>query len=184
MVVPVCLAACGGGSKAPGVASLGTTPATTALTPTNAASQAGPTGARGPANGGLTLEQYVTCMHAHGVPTFPNPIVTATSIRLRVPSTLASSPHFASAQSACRKLLPALAGGGAATITPADHADYVKAAQCMRAHGFPTFPDATISGSQVHFQVPASINASSTQFANAVATCRKLIPPGLPYSDA
>jgi hypothetical protein len=69
------------------------------------------------------------------------------------------------------------------TITPADQADYVKAARCMRSHGVPDFPDPTFENNSVKFNIPSSIDPNSPQAKNAAAICVKLIPAGLPYSN-
>jgi len=54
--------------------------------------------------------KYVACMRAHGLPTFPDPIVHGGNIGLRVPAGVRpGSPQFQAAQKACVPLLP---GGG------------------------------------------------------------------------
>jgi hypothetical protein len=68
------------------------------------------------------------------------------------------------------------------TITPADQADYLKAANCMRSHGIPDFPNPTFENNTVTFNIPPNIDPNSSQAKNAEAICVKLIPPGLPYS--
>jgi hypothetical protein len=68
-------------------------------------------------------------------------------------------------------------------ITLADQGDYLKAAECMRSHGVPGFPDPTFESNTVTFNVPPNIDPNSSQAKRAVATCSKLIPPGLPYSN-
>ena len=68
-------------------------------------------------------------------------------------------------------------------ITPGDQGDYLKAAECMRSHGVPDFPDPTFGNNTVTFNVPPNIDPNSSQAKSAVATCSKLIPPGLPYSN-
>jgi hypothetical protein len=70
------------------------------------------------------------------------------------------------------------------TITPADQADYLKAAACMRSHGIPDFPDPTFQNNTVTFNIPPSIDKNSPQARSAVAICQKLIPTGLPYSSS
>jgi hypothetical protein len=69
------------------------------------------------------------------------------------------------------------------TITPADQADYLKAATCMRSHGVPNFPDPVFENGSVTFTVRTPIDTSSSQYESALATCQKLIPAGLPYSS-
>jgi hypothetical protein len=68
-------------------------------------------------------------------------------------------------------------------ITPADQADYLKAAECMRSHGVPDFPDPTFGNGTVTFNAPPNIDPNSPQARSAVGACSKLIPPGLPYSN-
>jgi hypothetical protein len=69
------------------------------------------------------------------------------------------------------------------TITPADQADYLNAARCMRSHGVPDFPDPTFENNSVKFNIPSNIDPNSPQAKNAAAICVKLIPAGLPYSN-
>jgi hypothetical protein len=69
------------------------------------------------------------------------------------------------------------------TITPADQADYLKAATCMRSHGVSDFPDPTFANNNVTFNIPPNIDPNSPQAKSAEAICVKLIPPGLPYSN-
>ena len=68
------------------------------------------------------------------------------------------------------------------TFTAQQQADYLKAAACMRRHGIAGFPDPVFSGGDVHFPLPAGMNANSTQFLRAREICEQLIPNGLPYS--
>ena len=70
------------------------------------------------------------------------------------------------------------------TITPADQADYLKAATCMRSHGVSDFPDPTFQNNNVTFNIPPNIDPNSAQAKSAEAVCVKLIPPGLPYSNS
>jgi hypothetical protein len=69
------------------------------------------------------------------------------------------------------------------TITPADQADYLNAASCMRSHGIPDFPDPTFGNNTVTYNIPPNIDPSSSQAKTAESICVKLIPPGLPYSN-
>jgi hypothetical protein len=68
------------------------------------------------------------------------------------------------------------------TITAADRVDYLKAAACMRTHGFPGFPDPTFPDNGVQVAIPPSIDQDSSRFTNAATICTKLIPAGLPYT--
>lgn len=94
------------------------------------------------------------------------------------------SPQFATAQAACRNLLPVgVLPPLETTLTPAEQADYLKAVACLHSHGFPQVPDPTFTGGKVHISTPSDIDQSSPQFEKALTTCRKLIPAELPYSS-
>jgi hypothetical protein len=69
------------------------------------------------------------------------------------------------------------------TITSADRLAYLKAAACVRSHGFPDFPNPTFGKNTVTFNVPPDINPNSPQAKKAQRICVNLIPPGLPYSN-
>jgi hypothetical protein len=118
-------------------------------------------------------------MRAHGVPRFPDPIGIVHGKPVFAAPVDPHLPHFGSANQACRSLLPTFGGG---QITAEDQADYLKAARCMRAHGVLGFPDPVFAGGQVTFPNPSDFNSHTRQFLRAETTCRKLIPPGLPYS--
>jgi hypothetical protein len=121
-------------------------------------------------------------MRSHGVPQFPDPDSTGDLPKRQVVDARNSNPsRFAGASNACQQLSPS---GGAAqqAVTPADQADYLRAAACMRSHGFPDFPDPTFPNSTVSVDIPPSVNQDSPRFKRAAATCTRLIPAGLPYS--
>ena len=171
-------AACGGGGShgsANAVAHLGTTTSTA-----GSALGAGPGPGRGPTKIGGDLMKYSSCMRAHGVADFPNPVISANSVGLQINPTIAGSPDFKTAQAACQHLLPVRPT--AQNFTTAQQADYLKEAQCMRAHGINGFPDPDFSGGGIRFPLPQGMNANSTQFEAAREICQKLIPNGLPYS--
>jgi hypothetical protein len=119
-------------------------------------------------------------MRAKGVTNFPNPVVSAQSVSLELTPAMASSPKFNAAQAACQKYLPP--GSASQQITTKDQAAYLKAADCMRAHGIVGFPDPVFSGGGVGFPRPKGMDANSTQFLRAREICEMLIPAGLPFS--
>lgn len=171
-------AACGGGGShgsANAVAHLGTTTSTAGSAP-----GAGPAPGGGPTKIGADLMKYSSCMRAHGVADFPNPVISANSVGLQINPSIVGSPDFKTAQAACQHLLPVRPT--AQNFTTAQQADYLKAAQCMRAHGINGFPDPDFSGGGIRFPLPQGMNANSTQFEAAREICQKLIPNGLPYS--
>jgi hypothetical protein len=86
-------------------------------------------------------------MRSHGVPGFPDPTTRAFKFSLTPASGNARSPAFRSAVSACQHLLP---DGGPSSESPARRQARIAAelafARCVRAHGFPSFPDPNSSG--------------------------------------
>ena len=170
LVVPLTATACGSGSTSPNVANLGSATSTVTSYATS----------------GTSLEKLAACMRSHGVPQFPDPINNGTTLHLQVgPGGVdPESAQYQSALAACSSLAPGgLLGALAHTITPAQQLDYLKAAACVRAHGVADFPDPTITDGHVKFVPPPGLNINSPQVQAAIATCRKLIPAGLPYSD-
>jgi hypothetical protein len=173
----VLAAACGGSTSGPGVASLGQTSATTGSSGANSES------APGRENSALA---YVNCMRTHGEPDMPDPDFSGGHVNIDINASSGvdpKSPRFTAANNACKYLVPKGGTPGADTITPADQADYLKAAACMRSHGIPNFPDPTFQNNDVEFNTPTPIDTKSSQYRSALATCQKLIPAGLPYSS-
>jgi hypothetical protein len=125
-------------------------------------------------------------MRSHGVPSFPDPDGSGGIPKQAVVSALqaVSSAQAQAAGNACNHLMPGggLSGQPSQTITAQDQHYYLEAVACLRAHGFPGFPDPVFSGGSVSFQIPSSIDTTSTQFIHAQQVCSKLIPAGLPHS--
>jgi hypothetical protein len=174
-------AACGGSPSA-GVASIGTT--TTAAPEASSGSGTTAEAARAGSIGADALK-FAACMRSHGVKNFPNPVISAHQVSIKIGPAVGvnpKSPMFQSALAHCRALLPE-GGPGGGTITPADQVDYLKAAQCMRDHGIVGFPDPIFSHGNVRFVLPAGMNSNAMPFLKARVICEKLIPAGLPYSS-
>lgn len=110
---------------------------------------------------------FSRCMRSHGVPNFPDP---GPQGNLSPSQAGVAKQGSAAAYDACKHLLP----GGSATPQQRQHkvAFALKAAQCLRRHGFPTFPDPTGSGQDVH---AAGINPNSPQFQAAESACEKQV---------
>jgi hypothetical protein len=163
----VMFAACGRSSQA-GVASLGSSTTTTVRSATSQNAQ---------------FAIFGSCMRSHGEPQFQNPIASGKTVTFQVtPSLGIGTPRYAQAAAACRRYLPpGPPPPGMQQISQAVETDYLKAVACIHTHGFPSVPDPTFIGGSVHIDVP-SIYKNSSSFQRAVATCRKLIPAGLPYS--
>jgi hypothetical protein len=164
------LASACGGNNAPGVASVGSnTPSPSASTPGAASASSGPLA-------------FAQCMRTHGVPRFPDPDSQGSFPPFNAG---VSKQTSLAAQSACKHLLSH--GGSAGTpqqrqekLTVALHF-----AQCMRKHGFPTFPDpASQPGGSTGFDVGGTgIDPSSPQFKATQQTCENQVVPRSSSSD-
>lgn len=95
------------------------------------------------------LVSFAHCMRSHGVPGFPDPTSSPRDFKFALDprSGNARSPAFRAAVGACQHLLP---DGGPSGESPARRQAQIAAglafARCLRAHGFPAFPDPTSSG--------------------------------------
>lgn len=91
---------------------------------------------------------YSHCMRSHGVPNFPNPTPNGQIPKAQVVAAVVSSPQSPMAERACRHLLPesGLGPPEAARSTRTRLTDALAFARCMRARGFPAFPDPTTQG--------------------------------------
>ncbi|MHB1929129.1 MAG: hypothetical protein ACYCUG_06870, partial [Acidimicrobiales bacterium] len=102
---------------------------------------------------------YASCMRSHGVPNFPDPDSSGGISKQGVVSALqaVSSAQAQTADNACNHLMPGagLSGQPSQTITTQDQHYYLETAACVRAHGFPNFPDPAFSGGSVSFQIPS-----------------------------
>ncbi len=141
------------------------------------ATACGPGPAGGPSSAaGTTAYQkavaFAQCMRSHGAPSWPDPnsqggftVTPATNHKFAAP---------ASAQKACRHLLP----NGGKKVAPAETQQEIsktlKFTACMRSHGVPAFPDPSAGGG---FSLAGTdINAGSPQFQAAQKACQKIAP--------
>ena len=108
-------------------------------------------------------------MRAHGVPDFPDPDSQGTFPPLTQQALGVSKQTSLAAQQACEHLL----SRGGSTATPQQRqqkfAFGLKVARCLRAHGFPGFPDPSASSQGL----PPGIDPSSPQFQAAETTCEQ-----------
>ena len=129
-----------------------------------------------------TALAFARCLRSHGLPNWPDPTSSGVFDKSKLRRTGYSVSQVRAVEDgACRHLLPSGPPQGQ-TITAADRTDYLKAAACMRSHGYPDFPDPTFQNNTVQANVPSSINQDSPPFKSAAEICTKLIPAGLPYS--
>jgi hypothetical protein len=114
---------------------------------------------------------YAQCMRSHGVPNFPDPHPAG---GFGDTTQVQSDPNYASADSACKSLLP---NGGTGKGSQNED-QLLQIAQCMRTHGVPKYPDPnpnpTVNPRIALAQ--AGIDVNSPQFQSASQICERLYP--------
>jgi hypothetical protein len=94
--------------------------------------------------------KYSRCMRAHGVPSFPDPIVNTgnghQSIGIKVTPTETGSPQFKTAEGACQGIMPMPSPSQIAQQQRAEEQGKLAFAQCIRKHGITSFPDPNPQG--------------------------------------
>ena len=150
--------------------------ATAGLVLAAVACSSSPSSSSAPASGGGTGSEpatgmlaYAQCVRAHGMPNWPDP--GADGHEPASTKNLVSDPHFATADHACRHLIP----GGTSAQFAADARQYVRFAQCVRAHGVPNFPDPSTDpdGSPVFNLANSGVNVQSPQVQSAALGCQR-----------
>ena len=116
--------------------------------------------------------RFSACMRSHGVTNFPDPTTSPHEFKISLNPTVAQSPGFEPAFTACRHLLP---GGGphqGAARSQSQIAELVAFARCLRTHGFPSFPDPTSTGQLTHEMLAqAGINLNQPAVVQAADAC-------------
>jgi hypothetical protein len=139
----------------------------------------------GATSGQLTIPKmdvFAQCMRSHGVPDFyfspAHPSSPFVMFGYAVPlSADPSSPQFQAGQKACGHVL-GLPSGPPPAVTAAQLRGLLRAADCMRVHGYPGYPDPSEqSGAITVPLLPSSIDTNSPQFQAALKKCHPA-PPG------
>lgn len=157
---------CSSSGGNPQVASLGSTTTTQAVASNAAAGILGQT----PQKVYEDEVAFAECMRLHGLPAYPDPTPPSSRGLTMSPPADQSSPHYKAAYSTCKHLLPDGGGPPTASEIAAAVATMVREAQCMRTHGFPTFPDPIHTAHQIGFDI-SGIDRNSPLFQRASATC-------------
>lgn len=146
-------------------------------------------GASSPPNPAQALAAYAQCMRHHGLPGLyithapsnPNPSTTVIiGDGLAIEGANPTSPQFQAAANACQHLLPQGPPPTAAQL----HQQFLRAlrsARCMRAHGYPDWPDPRVVNGRVGIPFPTSIDTGSPQFQSAAKRCGE--PAGFPPGE-
>jgi hypothetical protein len=119
------------------------------------------------------------CMRANGLSGFPDPVAGPGGVGLPLSVNADGSltadgqtfagPALKSAERACREYLPP-AGGPPPQMAASQRRRALAFARCMRAHGVPSFPDPSFSGTG-RAQLPAAVDPQSPAFRSAARVC-------------
>jgi hypothetical protein len=126
---------------------------------------------------------FSQCMRSNGVPNFPDPDTTGAIPKESLQQLGVSSNRFASAQSACRHLLPNGGRGPTAAQVAQGRALSLAFSQCVRRHGVPNFPDPDSTG-RIPDPATVGIDQGSPKFEAANRACGKYRPPYMPSNAA
>jgi hypothetical protein len=119
---------------------------------------------------------FVQCLRSHGEPTFPDPR-PGHLITVEGSGTGGNSGGpLTQAVDACRQLAPRTSTTGG-HVTSQELSQALKAVQCLRGHGEPTFPDPQVVNGTLDFSVQPGV-IQSAQFQAALNACRSLLPKG------
>lgn len=130
-------------------------------------------------NPAVAVASFVGCMHDHGLPgvhvthaaSAPNPSDPNVDAYLgggiEVEGANGNSPQFNSAMKACLHLLGMNPPNG--TETHQQFMQGLQTARCMRAHGYPNWPDPQANTPGVY--VPTNVDMNSPQFQAAAKAC-------------
>jgi hypothetical protein len=127
------------------------------------------------------LDAFAQCLRSHGVPNFyfsgtgsspgsGETVVFGHSIPAGINP---RSPEFQAAMGACRHLVgaPSAPAPGPAA---AQLRGLVKAAACVRAHGYPTFPDPAVQDGGIFFPpLTGGIDPNSPRFEATLRACHE-----------
>lgn len=121
---------------------------------------------------------FARCLRAHGVPNFPDP--NASGQEPPGWKQLIFTRHGQAAVGACSYWGNRIHNDVAAQ-NQAAMGEYVRFAQCMRAHGLPDFPDPVNAEGRVEFVLSASqdgFDPHSPQVLAKAHQCESVLPPG------
>ena len=144
-------------------------------------SPASPAGNSSPSDPAAQALAYSKCMRSHGVPDFPDPKISSNGGGTSVSQGVGTrgdlnpgNPAFKAASRVCRSLQPA--GSNPPAQSAQELATDVKFADCIRSHGYPSFPDPDSRGV---FNLPAAINRTrrSSALPRTPARSRRTYTP-------
>jgi hypothetical protein len=163
----VLLAAACGGSRAAGVAQVGTTSGRGSSS--SSASAASTQGTKALA--------YSRCMRSNGVLAYPDPSSSGGVDKSKVTAARSSvgGPRFDAAVNACKHLLPASQAGPTAAEVQQVMNAMANVARCIRSHGVPNWPDPSLDVGRPTFDIH-DIDYRAPKISAAIHRCQHLMP--------
>jgi hypothetical protein len=160
------VAACGGGDKTGGVASLSGSSKPTATTSASSSKDFK-----------QAALEFARCMRQHGID-MPDPKFTGNggvtqSLKAGPGGKGPDDPKFKAAQQACQKYMPN--GGTAKKPNPQEQQQMLAFARCMRQHGI-DMPDPGANGGIVVNGGPGTVKPDDPKFKAAQQACQNLLP--------
>jgi hypothetical protein len=142
-------------------------------------------GASNASSAGQVMSTYARCLQIHGLSVYASPHRPGSALPpAGVPFVHGwtivgdglNSPGYPAANKACRHLLPTTAPPAADLHQQLIRA--LKGAACVRARGYPGFPDPTDQPGYLYWPpLPSSIDRSSPQFESTMKACGVWDPP-------
>jgi hypothetical protein len=129
--------------------------------------------------------QYAQCVRTHGIPNFPDPVVTGGHLEMPAGGADTSKRALSAnqaAQTACRPILnqlPASAQRSPRPVTAQDMQNLLKFAQCVRAHGVPRWPDPDANGEFPLETAGLGAEGKSPRVQQAMQACRQYWSKGI-----
>lgn len=126
------------------------------------------------------------CIREHGVPNFPDPVVSAGQLTVPGFDEGAAPPGADAAVAACRSIVerlpPSALGEGEDRPGPEDVTQLIKFAQCIREHGIPDWPDPKADGSFPIIGTPLEREGKSPRMQRATEACQQYWNGGISAS--
>jgi hypothetical protein len=158
LALTLAVAACGGGVKTSGVASL------------NGADQPTATSSPGASNDRRMALNWARCMRQHGI-NLPDPQLSGDNIIQRLPTRAEqNSAKFKAAEQACKQYLPN--GGRPAPPSAQERQQALAFARCMRQHGI-DMPDPQITANGIDQPLPLRMARDDPRLTAAEQACHQ-----------
>ena len=178
----ITVAACGGGPAGPHVASLGQSNASGRSAASDGSGQSSATTSPSGSTPTTLLDQWASCIRAHGDPNQADPTIDANGIihiswNPAIPGgyegTNPGGQGNLGPGQYCRQYLSQAQSAlqGSQSVGNVSQAELVKFAQCMRANGITDYPDPVDGNLSINLGAGGDLNPDNPTFHNATKVC-------------